>query len=110
MSKAAVSMLAKSLALEYGPAGINTNALGPTGIKTQLTSAVYGDPAKRDMIISKSPMSRWGEVDEVAALMLYLASDEAGFLNGQMIVLDGGEGLSAVKMNDFGITFDEGET
>ncbi|MDR3332666.1 MAG: glucose 1-dehydrogenase [Synergistaceae bacterium] len=106
MSKAAIGMLAQTLALEYGAAGINTNAICPTGCKTALTSNGYNDENFRRIQTSKIPLGRWGEPKDVANLALFLASDEADYMNGAMVLLDGGETLSGTRISDFGIAFE----
>jgi len=93
-SKAGVFLLAKTLARELGPYGINSNALGPGFIKTRLTEPVLNDPEfmkKYDPARGLIPLGRLGTPEDVAGPALFLASDDASYVNGVLLFVDGGQ-------------------
>lgn len=96
-SKAAVLGLTKSVALDYASQGIRCNVISPGTVETPSLHeriAQTGDPkAVRESFISRQLMGRFGRVDEIAALAVLLASDEAQFITGSNIVIDGGMSL-----------------
>lgn len=90
VTKAAVSELTRCLAMEYGQYGIRTNAMAPGLIETDMTRDSLSEP---EMVVEwrqRVPMRRWGTAGDVADLALFLASDEAGYINGETVVVDGG--------------------
>jgi NAD(P)-dependent dehydrogenase (short-subunit alcohol dehydrogenase family) len=89
-SKAGVHHLTKSLAAEWSSRGVRVNAVAPTYIDTPLNAFVKSKPALYDAWISGTPMGRLGEIDEVAAVVLFLASDAASLMTGSVVVVDGG--------------------
>jgi NAD(P)-dependent dehydrogenase (short-subunit alcohol dehydrogenase family) len=89
-SKAAVHHLTKSLAAEWGARGVRVNAVAPTYINTELNAFVKSKPALYDAWIGGTPLARLGEIDEVAAVVLFLASDAASLMTGSVVVVDGG--------------------
>jgi NAD(P)-dependent dehydrogenase (short-subunit alcohol dehydrogenase family) len=89
-SKAAINGITQVLALEWGPFGITTNAVAPTVVNTELGKAVWSDPAKADPMRAMIPVGRFAEPSEVAAAVLYLASDAAAMVNGHVLRIDGG--------------------
>ena len=89
-SKAAINGITQVLALEWGPFGVTTNAVAPTVVNTELGKAVWSDPAKGDPMRAMIPVGRFAEPWEVAAAVLYLASDAAAMVNGHVLRLDGG--------------------
>ncbi|MBM3222004.1 MAG: glucose 1-dehydrogenase [Candidatus Rokubacteria bacterium] len=89
-SKGAVRLFTKVTALQYAKEGIRANSVHPGPIVTPMTERRRADPAIRDLQISRIPMGRYGEADEVAYGVLYLASDEASFVTGSELVIDGG--------------------
>ena len=94
VSKAGVFLLAKTLARELGPYGINSNALGPGFIKTRLTEPVLNDPEfmkKYDPSRGLIPLGRLGTPEDVAGPALFLASEEASYINGVLLFVDGGQ-------------------
>ncbi len=89
-SKAAVHHLTKSLAAEWGTRGVRVNAVAPTYIATPLNAFVKNDPKMYDAWIGGTPMARMGEVDEIASVVLFLASDAASLMTGSVVLVDGG--------------------
>jgi len=94
VSKAGVYLLAKTLARELGPHGINSNAVGPGFIKTRLTVPVLNDPEfmkKYDPARGLIPLGRLGTPEDVAGPALFLASEDASYVNGVLLYVDGGQ-------------------
>jgi len=94
VSKAGVFLLAKTLARELGPYGINSNALGPGFIRTRLTQPVLDDKEfmkKYDPARGLIPLGRLGTPDDVAGPALFLASEDASYINGVLLFVDGGQ-------------------
>jgi NAD(P)-dependent dehydrogenase (short-subunit alcohol dehydrogenase family) len=89
-SKAAVHHLTKSLAAEWGARGVRVNAVAPTYIATPLTAFVQSNPAMYDAWIAGAPMARLGRVEEIASVVLFLASDAASLMTGSIVLADGG--------------------
>jgi len=90
-TKGALLSLVRALAVTYGPEGIRVNALVPGFVRTRLTADVVDDPAALAGAIEGIPLRRVAEPDELAACALFLASDEASFVTGAMLVADGGQ-------------------
>jgi len=93
-SKAAVDLLSKTLAAEWGPKGIRVNALAPTVFRSDLTAWMYADDEKgtatRTAMLSRIPLGRLAEAQDFVGALIYLLSDASAFLTGQVLYLDGG--------------------
>jgi NAD(P)-dependent dehydrogenase (short-subunit alcohol dehydrogenase family) len=89
-TKHAVAGLTKALALELVDDKITCVAISPGFIATDLTAPLRADPAKNEALMAQTPMHRWGEPGEIAALALYICSDQAGFMTGNDVLMDGG--------------------
>jgi glucose 1-dehydrogenase len=90
VSKGGVKQLTKAMALSLAPFAIRVNAIGPGSIRTDMLASVNADPAARERILSRTPLGRIGETAEIAAIAVFLASDEASYITGQTIYADGG--------------------
>jgi 3(or 17)beta-hydroxysteroid dehydrogenase len=89
-SKGAVRLLTKTTALQYARDGIRCNSVHPGPIVTPMTERRRAEPAVYQRMLSRIPLGRYGEPDEVAYGVLYLASDESAFVTGSELVIDGG--------------------
>ena len=94
-SKGGMLNLTRSLALEYAGRGIRVNAIGPGATITPINRAWVDDPVKREMVEAHIPMARAGTADEMAGVTCFLASDDAAYITGQTIFVDGGLTLFA---------------
>ncbi|WLI90052.1 SDR family oxidoreductase [Massilia sp. R2A-15] len=91
VSKGGVNQLTKVMALNLAPHGIRVNGIGPGTILTELAKkAVLASPEARHTILSRTPIGRCGEPEEVASIAAFLASDDASYMTGQTIYADGG--------------------
>jgi len=96
-SKAAVASLTKSLALEWSPHGVNVNAIAPGVFETDLNRHLLHDTARGNEFKTRTPMKRFGAVEELAGAAVFLASDAASFVTGEVLVVDGGFLASGVN-------------
>ena len=90
VSKAAILMLTQVLAVELGRANIQVNAIAPGVIRTHFSEVLWQTPQISEPILSHTPLSRFGEPEDVAGLALYLASPVSNFVTGGVFVVDGG--------------------
>ncbi|MET1004791.1 MAG: SDR family oxidoreductase, partial [Propionibacteriaceae bacterium] len=89
-SKGAIAALTTSMAVQLGPKGIRVNALAPGPVLTPQVSTFLADPAARQLRLDRIPLGRFGQPEDAAGLACFLASEDASWLAGQTIVLDGG--------------------
>ena len=91
VSKGGVNQLTKVMAISLAPHGVRVNGIGPGTILTELAKkAVLASPEARHTILSRTPMGRCGEPEEVASIAAFLASDDASYMTGQTLYVDGG--------------------
>ena len=93
-TKGALKMLTRTMCAEWGPHGIQANGIAPGWFRTDLTEPLQADAAFDAWLRGRVPAGRWGEPDELAGAVVFLASAASDFVNGQVLVVDGG--LSAV--------------
>ena len=91
MSKAAEAALARNLAVEWGPKGIRVNAIAPGIVKTDFARELVNDPARKAQMEARTPLRRFGEPEDIAGIVHFLASDASAYMTGQTLVADGGE-------------------
>ncbi len=89
-AKGGLTLLTRAMAVEWAQYNIQTNAIAPGYFKTDLSRPFQENPEMNAWIVGKTPAKRWGMPDELAGAAVYLASDAANFVNGQMLVVDGG--------------------
>lgn len=89
-SKAAVLNLTKGMAIEFGKYGITVNSVCPGYVRTALNAEALDNPKYQEKMFAKIPLKRWGEVQEVAAIVLFLASDFSGIMTGSYVLADMG--------------------
>lgn len=95
-SKAGLALLTGQMALEWGPHGIRVNAVAPGLIDAGMSEPIYADATTRDARESKVPLGRLGRADDIADVVLFLASERAAYIHGQNIVVDGGVTSSVI--------------
>jgi NAD(P)-dependent dehydrogenase (short-subunit alcohol dehydrogenase family) len=96
-SKAAVASLTKSLAIEWSSKGVTVNAIAPGVFKTDLNTALLEGTDRGREFLLRTPMKRFGKVEELAGAAVFLASDAASFVNGEILAVDGGFLASGVN-------------
>ncbi len=89
-SKGALKMLTKGMALDLGPHGITANGIAPGYFRTELTAPLVADEKFSAWIAGHTPVGRWGELEDLEAAAVFLASDAARYVNGHVLVVDGG--------------------
>jgi len=90
MSKTAMLGLIRTLAVEWGPHGIRVNGVAPGYVRTDLTRPLQQDERFNQWVLERTPMGRWGEPADIAPAAVFLASDAARFISGQVLYVDGG--------------------
>ncbi len=96
-SKSAVASLTKSLAIEWGPHGVCVNAIAPGVFRTEMNKKLLDGSERGREILMRTPLKRFGKVEELAGAAVFLASEAASFVNGEIIVVDGGFLASGVN-------------
>jgi NAD(P)-dependent dehydrogenase (short-subunit alcohol dehydrogenase family) len=94
MTKAALIMMSKSYAQELGPKGVRVNVIAPGLIQTALSEYYWKDDQRLARVLDQQPLRHLGRPEEVAEMAVFLASEQASFITGQTIVIDGGRTLS----------------
>jgi NAD(P)-dependent dehydrogenase (short-subunit alcohol dehydrogenase family) len=89
-SKGAIAALTRSMAVQLGSRGVRVNALAPGPILTAHVEAFFPDEESRRVRLERVPLGRFGQAEDAAALACFLASDDAAWITGQTVVLDGG--------------------
>jgi gluconate 5-dehydrogenase len=89
-SKGGVKMLTKGMATDWGQHGLRVNAIAPGYFKTELNKALVEDEKFSAWLAARTPMRRWGDVDELVGAAIFLASDASSFVNGHILYVDGG--------------------
>ena len=96
-SKAAIASLTKSLAIEWAKSGVNVNAIAPGVFKTPLNQKLLDETPRGQEFLTRTPMGRFGQVEELAGAAVFLASEAASFVTGEVLVVDGGFLASGVN-------------
>jgi NAD(P)-dependent dehydrogenase (short-subunit alcohol dehydrogenase family) len=89
-SKAGLLGFTRALALELAPEKITVNGISPGPVATEMNASLIQDPELNQQFISRIPLARWGKVEEIGHLAVYLCSEDAGFITGTDILIDGG--------------------
>lgn len=89
-AKHAVAGITKALANEWAPYGVNVNAIAPGYFQTDATEALRNDPERYNALLKRIPAGRWGAPDDLAGTVVYLASRASDYVNGHVLVVDGG--------------------
>jgi NAD(P)-dependent dehydrogenase (short-subunit alcohol dehydrogenase family) len=96
-SKAAVASLTKSLAIEWAKHGVNVNAIAPGVVRTALNQKLLDETPRGREFLTRTPMGRFGKVEELAGAAVFLASEAASYVTGEVLVVDGGFLASGVN-------------
>lgn len=89
-TKGGLKLLTQGMCADLGPAGLQVNAIGPGYFETELTAPLVADAEFNAWICSKTPLGRWGKVEELVGALLFLVSSASDFVTGQVLYVDGG--------------------
>ncbi|MCY1207718.1 Gluconate 5-dehydrogenase [compost metagenome] len=89
-AKQGLTGMVRALAAEFGPRGITSNAIAPGTFATETNADMVADPKIGPRVASRNPLGRWGEPEEIAGAAVFLASPAASYVNGHVLVVDGG--------------------
>ena len=89
-TKGGLKMLTRGMCADFGPLGIQVNALAPGYFATELTAALVADEEFSRWVAQRTPAGRWGRVEELGGAVVFLASDASNYVNGQVLYVDGG--------------------
>ncbi|QIM49732.1 SDR family oxidoreductase [Pusillimonas sp. DMV24BSW_D] len=90
IAKLGLKGLVHSLAVEYGPYGITSNGVAPGTFATEANADLVADPVRGPVVIGRNPLGRWGQPEEITGAAVFLASPSAAYVNGHVLVVDGG--------------------
>ena len=90
VSKGGVNQLTSVMALALAPKGVRVNAIGPGTILTEMSGSLITDEAAQRRVLSRTPMGRVGQPEEIAGIAVFLASEDSSYVTGQVIYADGG--------------------
>jgi NAD(P)-dependent dehydrogenase (short-subunit alcohol dehydrogenase family) len=93
-SKGGIAQLTKSLAIAWARKGIRVNAIAPGWIETTMTQSLVEDAARRQAILDRTPLGRWGKPEDIAGAALFLCSPAAAFITGTILPVDGGYSIA----------------
>ena len=89
-AKGGVEQMTKIMAIEWAKQGVRVNAIAPTYFETEMVSQIRKEPARFKFINERTPMGRWGHLEEIEGIVIFLASPASDFITGQSIAIDGG--------------------
>jgi gluconate 5-dehydrogenase len=89
-AKGGIKMLTQTMAAEWGPAGLQANAIGPGYMETDMNEALIANEEFNSWVTGRTPARRWGKPEELVGTAVYLASDASNYVSGQLIYVDGG--------------------
>ncbi|ORC37783.1 hypothetical protein B4O97_01920 [Marispirochaeta aestuarii] len=89
-SKGAVNQITRSLAIEWGPKGVNVNGIAPVFTLTAINKKILSNPEMKNWVLGRIPMKRLGELEDIMGPVIFLASDASDFVNGHILPVDGG--------------------
>ena len=89
-AKGGVEQMTKIMAIEWAKQGVRVNAIAPTYFETEMVKQIRNDPERLNFINTRTPMGRWGRLEEIEGIVIFLASAASDFITGQSIAIDGG--------------------